>query len=66
MKLLNFFFKPLHVVYHVAFYTADVVVASQVLRLYKVVLIDPFGYYHTIPGTDHAIAQTHCGKIRAR
>ena len=52
MKLLNFFFKPLHVVFHVAFCAADVVVASQVLRLSKVVLIDPFGNY-TITGTEH-------------
>ena len=63
MELVHFFFQPFHVILQITFYTADVAVASQVLRLSKVVLIDPFGYYHTISGTDHAIAQPIAGRF---
>ena len=52
MELVHFFFQPFHVILQITFYTADVAVASQVLRLSKVVLIDPFGNY-TISGTEH-------------
>ena len=52
MKLNNLFFQPFHVILQITIYTADVEVASQVLRLSKVVLIDPFGNY-TITGTEH-------------